>query len=316
MDNKPRVVVSKCMGFCHCRYDGQTLPDKFVQGLEPYVEYIKVCPEVEIGLGVPRESIRLIYENDKLELYQPGSGLIHTEAMDRYSNELLSSLDGIDGFILKGRSPSCGIKDVKAYYGRNKGAGSFKTIGRFAQHVFDYFPNAAIEEEGRLTNFSIREHFLTKLYANMRLKDITSIGKLVDFHASYKYLLLAHNETGMRKLGKIVAEGGGKDFNDVIKAYKDHFGLAMAKPPRTKSYVNSLMHIMGHFSEELTRDEKEFILDSFEKFKSGRVHIGVPVNLLRSYVIKYKKEYLLKQRIWEPFPEELLDIRDTGNKGI
>ena len=314
MDMKPRVVVSKCMGFCHCRYDGQTLPDKFVQGLESYVDYIKVCPEVEIGLGVPRESVRLIFENDRLELYQPGSGLIHTEAMDRYSHELFSNLGEVDGFILKGRSPSCGIKDVKAYHGREKGVGSFKTVGRFAQHVFDYFPNSAIEEEGRLTNFSIREHFLTKLYANMKLRDVDAMGKLVEFHSSYKYILLAYNESEMRKLGKIVAEGGKRNIKDVMRDYREHFGKALSKPPRDKSYVNALMHIMGHFSEELTRDEKEFILDSFEKFKSGRVHIGVPVNLLRSYVIKYKKEYLLRQVIWEPFPEELLDIRDTGNK--
>ncbi|MCR3955612.1 MAG: DUF523 domain-containing protein, partial [Gudongella sp.] len=172
MNDRPVVVVSNCLGFCNCRYDGQVINDKFVKALESYVDYIKVCPEVDIGLGVPRDSVKLVKVNGKPELYQPGQDRYVTREMDEYSERLLSSLDQVDGFILKGRSPSCGIKDVKYYQSMVKGASSEKGVGRFAEKVFEKFPYSSIEEEGRLTNMAIREHFLTKLYTNLRFRSI------------------------------------------------------------------------------------------------------------------------------------------------
>lgn len=314
MVEKPKILVSKCLGFCKCRYDGQVLPDKFIKSIEPYVEFIQVCPEVEIGLGIPRPSVKLIIIDGKYELYQPENDRIVTPEMDEYSHRVLSEIPEIEGAILKGRSPTCGIKDVKIYQSLKKGASSIKGVGRFAEHVYDYFPYAAIEEEGRLTNLGIREHFLTKLFTNLRFKKIENadMKDLVEFHTRHKYLLMTYSQKELKILGKIVANHEKLQFGELIKLYKEHLGLALANPPRVNNSINTLMHLMGYFSDHLIAEEKAFILDSLTKLKEKRLHLSVPVNLIRSYAIKYKQDYILNQFIWEPFPDGLLDIKDTG----
>lgn len=316
MENiKPRIVVSKCLGFAKCRYNGQTIPDNFVNSLKEYVEYVTLCPEVEIGLGVPREPIRLIKENGRIELYQPATESLFTDEMNEYSKNILDNIGDIDGFILKGRSPSCGIKDVKVHNGRGRAPVLEKDMGIFAAHVKNRFAHLPIEEEGRLTNLKIREHFLTKLYTMMKFKEIEkskSMKDLVKFHSNNKYLLMAYNQNQLRVLGKIVANHEKNKIDQVIENYKDHLRLALEEVPKYTSYINSLMHMFGYFSKYLTSGEKEFILANLEKYRDDKVHLSVPVNLLRSYVLRFNDEYLLDQTIFNPFPDELLDISDTG----
>jgi len=311
----PQVVVSKCLGFSECRYNGQTIPDKFVNKLKDYVEYKTVCAEVEIGLGVPRNPIRLISEKDEIILYQPASEKEFTKEMVAFSRRFLDSLEEVDGFILKGRSPSCGIKDVKVYLGKDKASGSIKGIGIFAAEVVKKYPHLAIEEEGRLTNFRIREHFLTKLYLMTKLRQVKktkTMAALVKFQAENKYLLMAYNQKEQKILGRIVANHEKRSFDELFDDYRNHLGAAFSKLPRYTSYINALMHIFGYFSENLSSKEKEFVLGTFEKYKKGLIPLSVPVNVLETYAIKYEQTYLLEQSIWEPFPQELMDISDTG----
>lgn len=316
MENKkPKIVVSKCLGFAKCRYNGQTIPDDFVKTLGEYVEYITLCPEVEIGLGIPREPIRLIKEDDELKLYQPGSEEFFTEEMNQYSKDILDSIEDVDGFILKGRSPSCGIKDVKIHNGRGKAPVLEKGAGVFASHVQARYPYLPIEEEGRLTNLKIREHFLTKLYTMKSFKEVErskSMKELVKFHSENKYLLMAYNQNKLKTLGQIVANHSKLEFERVIKDYKEQLCMALTEAPKYTNYINSLMHIFGYFSEELSPEEKSFILDNFEKYREDKVHLSVPVNLLKAYVLRFKDEYLLNQSIFSLFPDELLDISDSG----
>ncbi len=312
---RPRVVVSKCMGFAACRYNGQTLPDKFVEKLKDYVVYYPVCAEVEIGLGVPRNPIRLVQEDGATRLYQPASASDYTEAMIDFSQKYFDSLPAVDGFILKGRSPSCGTKDVKVYLGKTKVAGSVKGQGIFAGQVYQRYPEAAIEEEGRLTNFRIREHFLTKLYSHCRFRQVeqtATMAALVDFQARNKYLLMAYSQKEQKVLGQIVANHDKLPVAAVIAAYKAHLGMALAKIPRYSNYINAMMHIFGYFSDSLSSGEKSFVLDSFEKYRSGKIPLSVPLTVLKSYVIRYQQDYLLSQTIWSAFPEELMDISDSG----
>lgn len=314
-NSKPTVVVSRCLGFDNCRYNGDIIMDKFVEGLKPYVNYITVCPEVEIGLGVPRKPIRLIMEDDVVELYQPDSGNTYTKEMNKYCEDIFESLEEVHGFLLKGRSPSCGIKDVKIYLGKDNYKGSIKGGGIFASAVKERYPNLPVEEEGRLTNYSLREHFLTKLYTFFRfqqVRDSNSMKELVKFHSDNKYLLMAYNQSQLKNLGKIVANHGKEEFNKIIEKYSEHLGLAFARVPRRSNWINSLMHIFGYFSEDLSSKEKEFILDRFEKYRENQIHLTVLVNILETYAIKHDGEYLLNQTIWTTYPEELLDISDTG----
>jgi uncharacterized protein YbgA (DUF1722 family)/uncharacterized protein YbbK (DUF523 family) len=313
--NKPKVVVSKCLGFSNCRYDGQSIPDKFVHKLKDHVEYIPVCPEVEIGLSVPRNPIRLVMEKDGIFLWEPATGKDYANVMKEYSDALLDSLEEVDGFILKGRSPSCGIKDVKIYLGKEKTFGSTKGSGIFASKVLKKYPHLAIEEEGRLTNFRIREHFLTKLHIMSKLRQVEktkAMAELVKFQADNKYLLMAYNQKELKLLGKIVANHEKRSFEDIIEDYRNHLGLALARIPRYGNYINALAHIFGYFSENLSSEEKSFVLSTFDKYKRAMVPLSVPINIIRSYAIKYEHEYLLEQSIWSPYPEELMDISDTG----
>lgn len=314
MREKPKVLVSKCLGFCKCRYNGDVIPDKFVEALEPYVDFIQVCPEVEIGLGIPRDPIRMILIEGNYELYQPESEKILTGEMDDYSHKTLSKIGEIHGAILKGRSPTCGIKDVKMYQSLVKGASSTKGVGIFAKHVYDYFPNASIEEEGRLTNLNIREHFLTKLFTNLRISKIENLEMkdLIQFHSRHKYLLMAYNQEELKILGNIVANHDGLEFEKVIKLYKKHLGIALNTVPKINNSINTLMHLLGYFSDDLIPEEKQFVLESLDKLKEGKLHLSTPINIMRTYAIKYKQDYLLDQYIWEPFPDDLLDIKDTG----
>lgn len=314
MENKckPEVVVSRCLGFSHCRYDGQTIPDKFVEKLKDYVVFKTVCPEVEIGLGVPRPAVRLISEDGQILLFQSATGKEFTREMNEYSSNLIKSLGVIDGFILKGRSPSCGIKDVKVYIGKEKPVGSAKGVGIFAAHILQEYTAAAIEEEGRLTNFRIREHFLTKLFTMFRFRQVNSMKELVKFHSDNKYLIMAYSQKGLKNLGSVTANHSKKTFNEVKQEYEFHLALTFEKIPRYTGYINSLMHIFGYFSENLSSKEKDFVLSSLERYREEKLPLSVPVNIMRSYAIKYEKEYLLDQWIWQPYPEGLVDISNSG----
>ncbi|HAZ06900.1 MAG TPA: DUF1722 domain-containing protein, partial [Acetobacterium sp.] len=196
-----------------------------------------------------------------------------------------------------------------------KTTGSIKGQGIFAGQVFKRYPYLAIEEEGRLTNFRFREHFLAKLYTLCRYRQVEkakTMAALVKFQAQNKYLLMAYSQKEQKELGRIVANHDKLPLEQVFSSYKAHLGIAFLRIPRYSNYINVMLHIFGYFSEYLSSGEKNFVLDSFEKYKSGKIPLSVPINVLKSYVIKYNDPYLLEQTIWAPFPEELMDISDSG----
>lgn len=306
---KPIVIVSKCLGFDHCRYNGNIINDDFVEKLKGFVEFKPVCAEVEIGLGVPREPVRVVNINGEIRLIQSATGLDLTEKMQDFANSFLNSVTEVDGFILKSRSPSCGIKDCKVYSGTEKGSAVLKrSWGFFGKAVLDKFPHLAIEDEGRLNNDKIREHFLTKLYAfsNFRkVKNSNSTQELVKFHTENKLLFMAYNQKEMRELGKIVANLKKKAFSDIITDYEQHFFRVFSQIPRYVSNINVLMHGLGYFSDRLSHEEKAFFLDSLERYRSGKVPLSVPLAVLSSLIVRFKEEYLSKQTYFEPYPENL-----------
>lgn len=313
VNNKPTIVISKCLGFAKCRYNGDTIPDKFVKELSNYVNYITVCPEVGIGLPIPRETIRLVLEDDEIKLFQPSTGRELTKDMLKFSEEFLSKLPEIDGFILKGRSPSCGTKNVKIYLGKEKTVGSIKGAGLFARAVKDKFPSKAIEEEGRLTNFKIREHFLTKLFTFFSLRQIKTLADLVKFQSDNKYLLMAYNQKEQKILGRIIANHDKRDIKNIMNEYEDHLALAFARAPRYTSIINALQHIFGYFSDKLSAKERTFFLETLENYRENKIPLSVLIHLLKGYAIQYQQEYILRQTILSPYPEGLINLRDSGN---
>ncbi|MCO5380879.1 MAG: DUF523 and DUF1722 domain-containing protein [Methanosarcina barkeri] len=205
---RPKVVVSKCLEFDHCRYNGDMISSPIVAKLKEHVDFVPVCAEVEIGLGIPRSPVRIILDNGEHRLVQPVSGKDVTEDMKAFCTKFLDSVGEVDGFILKFRSPSCGFKDIKVYPSIGKSGAIEKTSGYFGGAVLKKYPFLPVEDEGRLKNSRIKEHFLTKLFVLAAFRKVKSEGSMKDlvrFHTDNKYLLMAYSQAELRKLGAIVA---------------------------------------------------------------------------------------------------------------
>jgi len=312
---RPKIVISKCIEFDHCRYDGSLIPSDFVKALKPHVDFSPVCAEMEIGLGVPRDSIRIVSVNGEPRLIQPATGLDVTEGMMDFSDHFLSSLSGVDGFILKFRSPSCGMKDIRVYSSSANGVAISKTSGFFGGAVVKSFPDMAVEDEGRLRNFNIREHFLIKLYALASFRKVQndgSISELIQFHTANKLLLAAYNQKEAKILGRIVANDESLDFAEQAGLYRKHLANALKRPPKYTSKVNVLLHSLGYFSEELSHDEKAHFLRNIERYKDRKIPFSALLAIIQSWIARFDEEYLRNQTFFEPFPEDLIELcRDT-----
>jgi len=312
---KPNVVISNCLELSACRYNGQVVKDDFVKKLAKHVSYIPVCPEVAIGLGTPRFPIRIVSQRNQSRLIQPATGMDVTNKMVDFTKQFFDKLRDIDGFILKFRSPSCGMKDVRIYASAEKSAAIGKTSGLFGGAVIQKFGGLAIEDEGRLRSLRIREHFLTKLFTLARfrfVKEKAKISALANFHAACKFLLMAYSQQELRILGNIVANHEKREISEVLEKYEAHLKKAMENPPKRTANINTLTHILGYFSRNLTAKEKQFFLETVELYREGRVPFTSTITLLKGWSVRFQNEYLLDQFLFEPYPIELLEWTDAG----
>jgi uncharacterized protein YbgA (DUF1722 family)/uncharacterized protein YbbK (DUF523 family) len=309
---KPKVVVSRCIEFDSCRYNGQMISSEFVKSLEPYVDFLPVCPEVEIGLGVPRNSLRLVSSGDETRLVQPTTGRDVTPDMQSFAATFLDSVGDVDGFILKAGSPSCGIKNAKAYPTAGKSAAlSRSSAGLFGAAVLARYPDLAVEDEGRLRNPRIKEHFLTKLFTLARFREVErsgSMNELVGFQTENKMLLLAYNQTEERALGRIAANHDHRPFDEVVGEYGAHLRRAMCRARRYTSNINVLMHILGYFKDQLSAGEKAMFLENLERYRDGKITICPNTTLLKSWIARFEDDYLSGQTFFEPYPQDLIEV--------
>lgn len=312
---RPRIVVSKCLGFESCRYDGSIILNPIVNSLREWVDFIPVCPEVEIGLGIPRPPVRLVRVRGEVRLFQPATGQDLTEKMQRFTASFLDGLPPVDGFILKNRSPSCGFKDVKIYADTEKGPAVATGPGMFGGAVRARFPDLPVEDEGRLTNRAIREHFFTAIFALARLREVTDTGRmgaLVDFHTRHKFLLMAYGQARLRELGRLVANRRLRPISDIMRDYAAGFRAALAHPPRRSAIVNVLMHALGHISQHLSPVEKAYFLDLLTAYREGRQPLSTLVGVLKAWILRFESPYLSVQTFFSPFPESLVSLQDSG----
>jgi uncharacterized protein YbbK (DUF523 family) len=241
-------VISRCIDFDACRYNGQVIRASLREELEPFVDFSPICPELEIGLGVPRDPVRLVRGRDRVRMIQPSTGRDLTRAMGSFSKRFLGGLDAVDGFILKSRSPSCAIGNSKVFHSEAEGAGHDSGPGLFAARVLERFPAAAIEDEDRLNDQCLRRHFLTKLFALASLREAAahrSRDALAGFHAAHELLLMAYDEACLRVLGRLVADAPRRLPAATLDAYRSGFAAALASPPRPGADVNVSMHALG-----------------------------------------------------------------------
>ena len=312
---KPRVVISKCIEFEHCRWNGLIIRSDAVKIFKPFFDFVPVCPEMEIGLGCPRDPIRLVHKEGDSRLIQPSTERDLTDSMRRFADDFLASVGEIEGFLLQNRSPSCGTGDVKIYAAPDTSRGVGKGPGTFAALAQERCGHLPIEDEGRLRNFGIREHFLTKVFLRARFRTVRetgTAGALVDFHTRNKMILSACSQKEMRLMGKIVANHEKRPPAEVIADYEEHLDLAIARPARIPSNINVLMHALGYFKEKLSGSEKAFFLKSLEQYRLKKVPLSVCTSLVKAWIVRFDEAYLEAQSFFEPYPDDLVEISDSG----
>lgn len=311
---KPIVFISKCITFEPVRYSGQIVSSEFVDKLKNYIVAITSCPEVEIGLGIPRDPIRIIEIREKnikeLRLIQPSTNIDLTEKIIEYSKNFLQNLGEIDGFILKAKSPSCGIRDVKVYDDNQKLLPlNRKNPGFFGGYILKNFSNKIIEDEQRLIDGFIKDNFLKSIYlsANFRIcKQQNSISSLIKFHEKNKFLLMSYNQQKMRMMGKIVANAKSSGVEKSFYDYEILLGSLLSKQYKKTEIINVFEHIFGYFKKDLSQLEKKFFLTNLQDYSLGRISQLPIIILLKSYMIRFEQKYILNQSILNPYPQELM----------
>ena len=313
---RPILVISRCLGFEACRWNGEVVRDPFVEVLVPHVRVITVCPEVDMGLGVPREPVHLEVWDSGIRLVQFGPRIDHTEGMLAFSRKFLKGLKEVDGFLLKARSPSCGNRDVKVYPRGSDDRGAIgKSAGIFAAEVMNFFPGLPVESEGRLRNHRIREHFLTRIFLYARFRKALAAGtrgSLVEFHSRHKLILMAYHQERLREMGRLLARAADYPIPELFRLYREHLLRATQRLPRRTSHLNVLMHAMGYFSRDLSPREKSHFLSLLEGFREGKQPLSAPLAVINSWIARFGQEYLESQHYFRPYPEELVILDDSG----
>jgi len=311
MDDKIRLGISSCLLGAQVRYDGGHQLDRFLRDvLGEYVEYVPVCPEVEVGLPIPRETLRLVEnEEQKVRLVFSRSGEDITERMETWAQARVKQLETeqLDGFVFKAMSPSSGMERVKLY--DRSGVPKKIGVGVFARHFMEHFPLLPVEEDGRLNDPRLRENFITAIFVLKRWRQLLAqglnLGRLVEFHTRHKLLIMAHSPQHYRQMGKLVAAGREYSLAELREKYLTELMTALRLKTTVKKQVNVMQHILGYFKRQLAADEKQEVLELMESYRQGLVPLIVPLTLLNHFIRKYDQSYLRGQYYLNPHPKEL-----------
>jgi uncharacterized protein YbgA (DUF1722 family)/uncharacterized protein YbbK (DUF523 family) len=305
------VGVSACLLGQKVRYDAGHKKDAFLtEMLGRYVTWVPVCPEVEMGLPVPRETLRLQGDPASPRLVAPQSGTDHTRAMEDFARRRVRALapERLSGYVLKRASPSCGMARVRVY--TERGMPSSTGRGLFAGALLEAYPLLPVEEEGRLGDARLRESFITRLFAYRRLQALEASGRragdVVAFHTAHKFLLLAHSPTSYAALGRLVAERRAHGPAEWFRRYAEGFMGALAVPATTRKHVNVLQHVLGFFKTRLAPAEKTELLGLVDDYARGLVPLVVPLTLVNHYVARFEVAYVRDQVYLRPHPKELM----------
>jgi uncharacterized protein YbgA (DUF1722 family)/uncharacterized protein YbbK (DUF523 family) len=310
MEDKFRIGISSCLLGHEVRWNGGHKRDKYLTHiLGQFVEYVPVCPEVEAGFGIPRETFRLVGDPDNPRLITFKSKTDHTDRMLTWARKRVKQLETEDlcGFVFKSDSPSSGMIRVKVY--NEKGMPHKIGVGIFARAFMEHFPLIPVEDDGRLNDPLIRENFILQIFTMKRWRDALSrkrsVGNLIDFHTRNKLLLLSHSQKHYRLMGKLVAEGKKLPAEELYNQYQLLLTEALRLKSTIKKNNNVLLHLMGYFKKQLSSDEKQELLEVFEQYRNEWVPLIVPITLINHYVRKYDQPYLKQQTYLNPHPMEL-----------
>lgn len=310
MGDRIKIGISACLLGERVRWNAGHARDRYLTDtLGSYVTYVPVCPEVECGLGIPRETLRLVGDPENPSLVTSKTNIDHTGRMTAWARQKVKALEKEDlcGFVFKKNSPSSGLYNVPV---KNfKGMPQKKGRGIFARMFTEHFPLVPVEEEGRLNDHKLRETFIEQIFTLMRWRKTVSnqksLGNLVDFHTRHKLLMLAHSPKHARMMGMLVAEGKSFSLQELFSRYETMLMEALRLKTTLKKNINVLQHIMGYFKKVLSADEKQELIEVINQYRNEYVPLIVPLTLLNHYVRKYKQDYLACQVYLNPHPVAL-----------
>jgi uncharacterized protein YbgA (DUF1722 family)/uncharacterized protein YbbK (DUF523 family) len=310
MTDPIKIGISTCLLGENVRYNGGHQLNRYLRDtLGQFVDYVPVCPEVECGLPVPRESMRLVGDADKPRLMTHKSKTDHTERMQTWAHKKVVALEkeNLCGFVFKKNSPSSGLFRVKIY--TEKGMPGRVGMGMFARAFTEHFPLIPVEEDGRLNDPKLRESFIEQIFTMKRWRDTLSqrkaMGRLVEFHTRHKLLFMAHSPKHYRQMGKLVAQGKAYPMGELYSLYQPLMMEALRLKTTIKKHYNVMLHLMGYFKTVISADEKQELLEIFGQYKDQLVPLIVPLTLVNHYVRKYQQPYLQKQVYLNPHPVAL-----------
>ena len=304
---KPKLVISKCLNSEKCRYDGQGYDDKVIALLKDYIDIETVCPEKGIGLTTPREPIRIEKHGDINKLVQLKSNMDYTSQMTEFAEEFLNGIDDVDGFILKSRSPSCGIKNVKIYPEGQKCCIAKNGTGLFAEKAKDYYPNIPIEDEGRLKNYDIRDEFLTKIFT---INDLKCEKNIKEFHKKNSLLLDSYDNRRCLELSSIISKNNLTD--DDITLYKNKIYQILNHKRSKNTKVNICMTVFERYKDKLKVNEIEYFEKLINSYNDNKIPFSSIIVALQMYTVRFDDNELLNQTFFHPYPEELVSTTDSG----
>jgi uncharacterized protein YbgA (DUF1722 family)/uncharacterized protein YbbK (DUF523 family) len=305
------VGISSCLLGEHVRFDGGHKYDRFInRRLADFLEFRPFCPEVAIGLGIPREPIRLVRTADGIRVRGvKNTTLDVTDRLVACGERAAREMDDLCGYIFKARSPSCGMERVKTYHdtglpGRSDGTGAY------AQAVMLAHPNLPCEEEGRLNDPDLRDSFIERVFTRYRWLKLREAGltpaRLVEFHTRQKLSVMAHNQAAYRRLGRLVATAGRKGFAELCRHYETELMAALQRNATRSSHSNVLQHLQGYFSRQLSPGDRAEMSALIEQYRLGLVPLAAPLTLIRHHLRHHPNEWALSQTYLDPYPAELM----------
>jgi len=309
-DSRIRVGISSCLLGFKVRYDSGHKHDRYITDvLGPYFKFVPVCPEVEVGMTVPRESVKLSGDIESPRMVGNKTGTDWTEKMSKFVAMRTKQLEKekLSGYILKKDSPSCGMERVKVYSGSQAVR---KGRGFWGGALLDHFPLMPVEEEGRLNDARLRDNFIVRVFSYHRLQNLFeghfSRKAVVEFHTAHKYLMLAHSPKHYKELGQLVAAMAKTSTAEFKTEYMKLFMEGLGRKTTVKKNVNVLQHILGFLKKQLDPGDKKYILQQIDDYHNFLVPLVVPLTLIKHYIYKHDVEYVMNQVYLNPHPKELM----------
>jgi uncharacterized protein YbgA (DUF1722 family)/uncharacterized protein YbbK (DUF523 family) len=306
-----RIGISACLLGQEVRFDGGHKRDAFLMDvLGKHVEWVPVCPEVEVGMGTPRETLRLVRDDGITRMVTTRTGVDYTERMNTWSKRRVAELAraDLDGYVLKKDSPSCGMERVKIFPGR--GPAGRNGRGLFASVLLAALPLLPVEEEGRLADPPRRENFIERVFAYRRLKVLFagrwSVNSVIEFHTAHRMSLLAHSTTAYRELGRLVADAAQRPRAEVREEYGRLFMKTLSRPATVRRHTIVLMHMAGHLKTMLDEASRRELVERIDDYRTELVPLVVPLTLIRHHVRVHDVKYLTGQTYLRPHPQELM----------